>query len=151
MLSKRLPRIRPHQPQVCNGNTGHAEAVRFHYDPNAVKYDDLCTFFFRIHDPTTPNRQGNDVGTQYRSAIFYRNDEQKAIAERVKQEVQPRFKAPIATEIVPEAHWWDAEEYHQQYLVNNPGKEGLIDPGQCLASPRQCMQQLCGKTDQLPC
>ncbi|KAK9838160.1 hypothetical protein WJX81_005294 [Elliptochloris bilobata] len=113
----------PKYQAVCSGATGHAEAVRFEFDPSKAKYADLVEYFYRIHDPTTPNRQGNDVGTQYRSAVFYHDDEQKRIAEEVTVEVQKKHYAGkrIATEIVPEQKWWDAEDYHQQYLVNNPG------------------------------
>ncbi|CAL8464614.1 g4149 [Coccomyxa elongata] len=112
----------PNYRQVCSGTTGHAEAVRFEYDPSKVSYEDLVEYFYRIHDPTTKNRQGNDVGTQYRSAIYYEDDEQKRLAEEKTAELQKtRIRAPITTEIVPAQQWFSAEEYHQKYLVTNPG------------------------------
>lgn len=117
----------PTYKQVCNGDTGHAEALRFEYDPQKVNYADLVKFFFRMHDPTTLNRQGNDVGTQYRSAIFYYSEEQRLIAEQVKAELQQPpngpYKPPqsIVTEISPAKDFWYAEDYHQQYLLKNPG------------------------------
>jgi methionine-S-sulfoxide reductase len=102
---------------------GHAEAVKIVYDPARLGYDELLRFFFRIHDPTTKNRQGNDVGTSYRSAIFYENDEQKKVAEEVKAEVEAsgKWRKPIVTEIVQAGPWWRAEEYHQDYLQKHPG------------------------------
>ncbi|CAL5224500.1 g7196 [Coccomyxa viridis] len=112
----------PNYRQVCTGTTGHAEAVKFEYDPEKLNYGDMVEYFYRIHDPTTPNRQGNDQGTQYRSAIFYHDDEQKRIAEEKTAELQKtRIKSKIATEIVPEAQWFTAEEYHQKYLDKQPG------------------------------
>jgi peptide-methionine (S)-S-oxide reductase len=103
------------------GSTGHAEALEIEYDPNYVKYEDLLELFWRIHDPTTINRQGNDRGTQYRSAVFYHNEEQKQAAYSVKEKVQSHFKSPIVTEIVPACTFYNAEEYHQKYLDKNPG------------------------------
>jgi methionine-S-sulfoxide reductase len=102
---------------------GHAEAVRIEFDPAKTGYEALLRFFFRMHDPTTLNRQGNDTGTSYRSAIFYHDDEQKRIAEKVKAEVDAggKWHRPVVTEIVPAGPWWRAEEYHQDYLVKNPG------------------------------
>ncbi|KAI9024787.1 peptide methionine sulfoxide reductase [Hyaloraphidium curvatum] len=111
----------PTYREVCSGTTGHAEALLFEYKPDLVKYEDLVHFFFKFHDPTTPNRQGNDVGTQYRSAIFYHTPEQKVIAERVIPEAQKNWKRKIMTEISPATVFWPAEEYHQQYLEKNPG------------------------------
>ncbi|KAF8627256.1 hypothetical protein AX15_004450 [Amanita polypyramis BW_CC] len=109
---------------VCSGSTDHAEAVRIEFDPAKVSYDELVEFFYRTHDPTTVNRQGADTGSQYRSAIFYNNPEQKVIAERVTKEVQDKHFAPtgknIVTEIAEAGPWWDAEEYHQLYLFKNP-------------------------------
>ncbi|HEY2774710.1 MAG TPA: bifunctional methionine sulfoxide reductase B/A protein [Candidatus Binatia bacterium] len=104
-------------------HTGHAEAVRIKFDPAKLSYADLLHYFFRLHDPTTMNRQGNDVGTSYRSAIFYLDDRQKEIAERVKQDVDKsgKWKSPVMTEISPAGQWWRAEEYHQDYLEKNPG------------------------------
>jgi peptide methionine sulfoxide reductase msrA/msrB len=108
---------------VKTGSTGHAESIRVTFDPARLSYEDLLLFFFRMHDPTTPNRQGNDIGTQYRSAIFYTSDAQKAVAERVKARVDAsgKWKRPVVTEIVPAADFWIAEDYHQDYLEKNPG------------------------------
>ena len=102
---------------------GHAEAVRIEFDPDKTDFATLLRFFFRMHDPTTINRQGNDIGDSYRSAIFYHDDEQKRIAEQVRDEVDASgfWPDPIATEITPAGPWWTAEEYHQDYLVKNPG------------------------------
>ncbi len=104
-------------------HTGHAEAVRIWFDPKKTSYEDVLRFFFRIHDPTTLNRQGNDVGTSYRSAIFYLDDRQKEIAERVKKEVDAsgKWKKPIVTEVTAASDYWPAEDYHQDYLQKNPG------------------------------
>ena len=113
----------PTYKQVCTGATGHAEAVQIVFDPDKLSYEKVLDFFFRMHDPTTLNQQHNDVGTQYRSAIFYQSDEQKHIAERVKERVQKsgKFKRPIVTEISPAKEFYSAEDYHQKYLVKNPG------------------------------
>jgi peptide methionine sulfoxide reductase msrA/msrB len=113
----------PDYGDVHTGKTGHAEAVRIVFDPNKLSYEELLGYFFRMHDPTTANRQGNDVGTQYRSAIFYENERQREIAERVKKEVDMagRWKSPIVTQIVPAGPFYKAEDYHQDYLVKNPG------------------------------
>lgn len=102
---------------------GHAEAVQIHFDPSKTSYEALLRFFFRMHDPTTLNRQGNDIGSSYRSAIFFHSVEQKGIAERVKAEVDAsgKWKKPIVTEITPASAWWRAEEDHQDYLVKHPG------------------------------
>ena len=112
----------PSYESVCMGRTGHAEAVRLTFDPSVVSYREILEIFFAIHDPTTLNRQGNDVGTQYRSAIFYHSPEQKAIAEDVitaltKDEI---FDAPIVTEVVPAGTFYMAETYHQEYYARNP-------------------------------
>ncbi len=109
--------------QVKTGKTGHAEAVRIIFDPEKLRYEDLLLYFFRIHDPTTLNRQGNDVGTQYRSAIFVGNEEQERVARAVKDRVERSgaWKRPLVTEIVPAGDFWPAEEYHQDYLQKNPG------------------------------
>lgn len=106
-----------------HNHEGHAEAVRIEFDPTKTSFEALLRFFFRMHDPTTLNRQGNDVGTSYRSAIFYHDEEQKRIAEKVKAEVDAsgKWKRPVVTEITPAGPWWRAEEYHQDYLVKNPG------------------------------
>ncbi len=102
---------------------GHAEAVRVWFDPAVTSYEAILRFYFRIHDPTTPNRQGNDVGSSYRSAIFVNSPEQRKTAEKVKAEVDRsgKWKAPVVTEIAPAGEWWTAEEYHQDYLVKHPG------------------------------
>ena len=102
---------------------GHAEAVRILFDPNKTSFEALLRFFFRMHDPTTFNRQGNDTGTSYRSAIFYHDEEQKRIAQKVKAEVDAsgKWRRPVVTEITPAGPWWRAEEYHQDYLLKNPG------------------------------
>jgi peptide methionine sulfoxide reductase msrA/msrB len=101
---------------------GHAEAVQITFDPDRIKYEEILDFFFRLHDPTTMNRQGNDVGTSYRSAIFYHSPEQREVAERVKKKVDQsgNWKRPVVTEIVPASEWWSAEAYHQDYLQKNP-------------------------------
>jgi len=112
----------PTYAQVSTGETGHAESVKVVFDPSRISYEELLEkWFFRMHDPTTPNRQGNDVGTQYRSAIFYTSDEQAKVAEAVKAKVQARWKAPIVTEIVKAGPFAKAEEYHQDYLEKHPG------------------------------
>ncbi len=112
----------PSYREVCNGDTGHAEVVQVHFDPNIVSYRDLLNVFFGIHDPTTLNRQGADVGTQYRSAIFYHNEEQKSIAETLIKdlEMQKIFDNPIVTEVGPLDTFYMAEEYHQEYFARNP-------------------------------
>ncbi|KAG0231305.1 Peptide-methionine (S)-S-oxide reductase [Actinomortierella wolfii] len=113
----------PDYKTVCLGSTNHAEALKIEYTPNdKINYANLVEFFYRMHDPTTLNRQGPDVGTQYRSAIFYHTPEQKEIAERVTAEVKEKhYKGQtIVTEIKPATAWFDAEEYHQKYLEKNP-------------------------------
>ena len=112
----------PSYEQVCSGRTGHAEIVQVTFDPGVVTYEDLLGVFFTIHDPTTLNRQGNDVGTQYRSAIFYHDDEQKAAAEQAIREITDAriWSRPIVTEIVPLTDFYPAEAYHQDYFKNNP-------------------------------
>jgi methionine-S-sulfoxide reductase len=101
---------------------GHAEAVEITYDPKKISYEDILVFFFKLHDPTTMNRQGNDVGSSYRSAIFYHDEEQRQIAEKVKARVDKSgaWKRPVVTEIVPAKKFWTAEAYHQDYLQKNP-------------------------------
>lgn len=111
----------PTYEDVCTDATGHAEAVEVTFDPKAVSYDELLEVFWRIHDPTTPNRQGPDVGSQYRSAIFYHDEEQKERALASMQRERPKHRRPIVTEVVPAQRFWRAEEYHQQYLE----KKGL--------------------------
>ncbi|MGE0102288.1 MAG: peptide-methionine (S)-S-oxide reductase MsrA [Blastocatellales bacterium] len=112
----------PTYHQVCSGFTGHAEVVQVDFDPDVITYRDLLGVFFTIHDPTTLNRQGYDVGTQYRSAIFYHSDEQKSEAEAVIAEVQPIWDDPIVTEVVPLERFYPAEDYHQNYFENNPNQ-----------------------------
>ncbi|MBI5595812.1 MAG: bifunctional methionine sulfoxide reductase B/A protein [Elusimicrobia bacterium] len=109
--------------KVKAGGTGHAEAVRVEFDPGRMSYEQLLGYFFRMHDPTTLNRQGNDIGDSYRSAIFYASDAQRATAEKVKAAVDAsgKWKNPVVTQIVPLKKWWKAEEYHQDYLEKNPG------------------------------
>ena len=113
----------PTYPQVKKGNTGHAEAIQIEFDPSQITYGDILRFFFKMHDPTTTNRQGNDIGTQYRSAIFFMSEEQKRVAEEVKSEVDRsgRWKKPVVTEVVPAVPFYSAEDYHQDYLRKNPG------------------------------
>ncbi|MDB5038016.1 MAG: peptide methionine sulfoxide reductase, R-isomer-specific domain and S-isomer-specific [Bacteriovoracaceae bacterium] len=108
---------------VKKGNTGHAESIEVEFDPSVLSYENLLIYFFKLHDPTTLNRQGNDRGTQYRSAIFYHSDEQKKTAERVKAsvDVSGKWQAPLVTEIVAAGPFYTAEEYHQKYLIKNPG------------------------------
>jgi peptide-methionine (S)-S-oxide reductase len=108
----------PTYHDVCTGRTGHAEAVQIEYDPSQVSYDDLLRVFWENHDPTTLNRQGPDVGTQYRSAIFFHTPEQETAAKASKESLAKsgRFKRPIVTEIQPAPEFWQAEDYHQQYL-----------------------------------
>ncbi len=106
----------PAYREICTGRTGHAEAIKLSYDPSIISYEDLLHVFFATHDPTTLNRQGNDQGTQYRSAIFYVNDEQKVTAERTIAALQhSTFESPIVTEVVPEVPFYSAEDEHQNY------------------------------------
>jgi len=105
----------PTYEQVCSGSTGHAEAVLVTYDPAKVSYEELLEEFWRHHDPTTPNRQGPDVGTQYRSAVFTHDAEQEDLARKSLEAHQARFGRPIVTEIVPASTFWPAEAYHQRY------------------------------------
>ena len=106
----------PTYQDVCTGSTGHAEVVQVEYDPAQFAYEDLLEVFWKCHDPTTLNRQGPDVGAQYRSAVFFHTPEQEAVALESKEKVQGRFKRPIVTEITPASTFYRAEEYHQQYL-----------------------------------
>jgi peptide-methionine (S)-S-oxide reductase len=110
----------PSYEQVCSGGTGHAEVVKVEYDPGEVSYEKLLEWFWKSHDPTTLNRQGADVGTQYRSIILYRNGEQKKAAEKSKKEIGRLYSKPIVTEIVPLREFYPAEEYHQDYFEKNP-------------------------------
>ncbi len=110
----------PTYEQVCTGETGHAEVVRLEFDPSQISYRDLLVIFFTIHDPTTLNRQGNDVGTQYRSVIFFQDDEQEATARQVVAEMAHVWDAPIVTELSPAAPFYKAEDYHQNYFAQHP-------------------------------
>lgn len=119
-----------HQPNptygdVCTGRTGHAEVVQITFDPGVVSFHDILEVFFAIHDPTTRDRQGNDAGTQYRSAIFYHSGDQKAAAEKMIAALTAghAFPSPIVTEIVPAAAFYRAEDYHQEYFANNPRQQ----------------------------
>lgn len=100
---------------------GHAEALKLTYDPAVTNADTLLDYFFQIHDPTTMNRQGNDVGSSYRSSIFYQDETQKELAEKAIERNQAYWEAPIITALEPLSHFWTAEEYHQDYLQKNPG------------------------------
>jgi peptide-methionine (S)-S-oxide reductase len=113
-------RDNPTYEEVCAGTTGHAEVIQIEFDPSRISYEDLLDVFWQAHDPTTLNRQGADVGTQYRSIILYHNERQKAAAEKSKQAAASQFKAPIVTEIVPLTKFYIAERYHQNYFNNNP-------------------------------
>jgi peptide-methionine (S)-S-oxide reductase len=112
----------PSYKEVCAGTTGHAEVVQLTFDPAAISFRELLEVFFTIHDPTTLNRQGADVGTQYRSAIYYHSPEQKAIAEQVIAEINAAklWPAPIVTEVTPFQAFYPAEDYHQEYFARNP-------------------------------
>ena len=110
---------KPTYREVCSGLTGHAEVVQISFDPNKISYEDLLVIFMTSHDPTTLNRQGGDMGTQYRSVIYYHNETQKEIAEAVVKEVAPYFEDPIVTEISPIGVFYEAEDYHQDYYSNN--------------------------------
>lgn len=111
----------PTYQMVCNEKTGHAEAVQVTYDPDVISYEALVRTFFDLHDPTSLDRQGPDVGKQYRSAIYYHNDRQKTIAEEVKEELNKsrKYRYPIITEITPAPEFYKAEEYHQQYYAKH--------------------------------
>jgi peptide-methionine (S)-S-oxide reductase len=124
----------PRYEDVCTGNTGHAEVVRVTFDPAQLSYRDLLAVFFTIHDPTTLNRQGNDVGTQYRSAIFFHSDEQKHIATEVVKRLdgEKLWNGPIVTEIAPASTFYVADDYHQQYFervgASNPYCSYVVEP-----------------------
>ncbi|GAF04261.1 peptide-methionine (S)-S-oxide reductase MsrA [Saccharicrinis fermentans] len=115
---------KPSYKQVCNGNTGHAEVCQITYDADIISFGELLTVFWSVHDPTTLNRQGADVGTQYRSVIFYHNEDQKRIAEEQIKVVneQKLYKDPIVTEVTAFANFFVAEDYHQEYFANNPNQ-----------------------------
>jgi peptide-methionine (S)-S-oxide reductase len=111
----------PSYRSVCSGGTGHAEALQLLYDPSQITYRSLLEYFYRMHDPTTSNRQGPDAGTQYRSGIFYHDKEQEDQAREVMKKVNEKWwKGGVVTEILPAGEWWDAEDYHQRYLEVNP-------------------------------
>jgi len=112
----------PDYEQVCRGDTGHAEVVRVSFDPARIGFREILEIFFGIHDPTTPNRQGNDVGTQYRSGIYFHDAEQERIAREVLAEVQAAQRERVVTELAPVANYTRAEEYHQHYFANHPGQ-----------------------------
>jgi len=129
-------RAAPTYEQVCSGATGHAEAVQIEFDPEVISYSDLLEVLWTIHDPTTLNRQGYDVGTQYRSAIYYHDDAQRAAAEASRDEVQKLWSKPVVTEITPLREFYPAEEYHQNYFARNPEK------GYCVAVINPKLQKL---------
>jgi peptide-methionine (S)-S-oxide reductase len=123
----------PSYEQVCTGKTGYAEAIQIKFDPRIITFEKILDIFWHTHDPTTLNRQGNDVGTQYRSAIFYHDENQKNIAEKSKNELEEEgvFKDPIVTEITPFSNFYAAENYHKNYYENNrtaPYCNFVIDP-----------------------
>jgi peptide-methionine (S)-S-oxide reductase len=123
----------PSYSQVCSGGTGHAESIQIEFDPKVIPFEKILDVFWHTHDPTTLNRQGNDVGTQYRSAIFYHNQKQKEIAEKSKEELEKEgvYKDPIVTEITPFRNFYVAEDYHKNYYENNqsaPYCNYIIDP-----------------------
>jgi len=124
--------VNPSYKQVCSGDTGHAEAVRITFDPEQISYADLLDIFFATHDPTQLNRQGNDVGTQYRSAIFPQDEEQRAAAIAAIERTQEERDAPVVTTIEPAAAWYPAEDYHQEYFAregaSNPYCQAVIAP-----------------------
>jgi peptide-methionine (S)-S-oxide reductase len=126
----------PTYEQICTGNTGHAEVVQLEYDPETVSYKELLDVFWMAHDPTTLNRQGADVGPQYRSIVFYHDEEQKQVAERSKAEAQEHFKDPIVTAIEPFDAFYPAEDYHQDYFDKNP------QAGYCRVVIRPKLQKL---------
>ena len=112
----------PSYEQVCSGDTGHNEVVRLRFDPAEVSLRELLEIFFVIHDPTSLNRQGNDVGTQYRSGIYWHNAEQQAVAQSVLAEADASAGGAVVTELAAETNYWPAEDYHQHYFANHPGQ-----------------------------
>ena len=114
----------PTYEQVCTGRTGHAEVVKLVFDPAQITLREILEIFFVVHDPTTPNRQGNDVGTQYRSGIYYGDEAQKQVAEEVIREIEASktYRSPVVTEVAPLANYSAAEAYHQDYFLNNPNQ-----------------------------
>ena len=133
----------PTYEQIGTGKTGHAEVVRIEYDPEKISYDKIADLFWDAHDPTTPNRQGADVGPQYRSIILAENDEQMRLAQESKERAQAKFKSPIVTEIVPLTKFYPAEDYHQDFYRNNP-----MHPYN-LAVIRPKLQKLGAQTEEL--
>lgn len=121
----------PSYDDVSMGTTGHAEVIQIEFDPQEISYEDILYVFWRIHNPTTLNKQGADIGTQYRSVIFYHDEEQKKIAEKTKQEAQKEYEDTIVTEISPYTDFYEAEDYHKNYFKNNrdyPYCSFVIDP-----------------------
>ena len=116
--------LQPTYEQVCTGRTGHNEVVRLTFDPAVISTQQILEIFFAIHDPTTPNRQGHDVGTQYRSGIYFHTPEQQQVAQAMLEQLaQDRvFDAPLTTELAPEQNFWPAENYHHQYYARNPNQ-----------------------------
>jgi len=114
--------LNPTYKDVCTGRTGHAEVVHLTYDPDKVTYQELMDHFWKMHDPTTLNRQGLDVGTQYRSAIFYYDSEQRNLAKDSMRKVASKMQKAIVTEVSQAGEFWRAEEYHQRYFEKNPGR-----------------------------
>jgi peptide-methionine (S)-S-oxide reductase len=114
--------VNPSYNEVCSGTTGHAESVQITFDPRIISFKEILSIFFTVHDPTTLNRQGPDIGTQYRSAIFYHNEEQRTIAEQLIRDLNSSngWGAPIVTEVKPFQNFYPAEEYHQDYYERNP-------------------------------
>ncbi|MBN2353213.1 MAG: peptide-methionine (S)-S-oxide reductase MsrA [Spirochaetales bacterium] len=126
----------PSYEEVCTGTTGHAETVKIVFDPALVSYESLLELFFKAHDPTTPNRQGADVGTQYRSVIFYTSDAQRRTAEKAIREASAAYRRQAVTELKPFREFFKAEEYHQDYFRKNPGQ------GYCAVVIRPKLQKL---------
>ncbi|MBV9215367.1 MAG: peptide-methionine (S)-S-oxide reductase MsrA [Acidobacteria bacterium] len=114
----------PTYQEVCSESTGHAEVVQIKFDPAVLSFEDLLRVYFTVHDPTQLNRQGNDIGTSYRSAIFYHSEKQKAAAEKIIAEITAEriYDDPIVTEVTPFDKFWPAEDYHQEYFANNPAQ-----------------------------
>lgn len=113
---------RPSYEQVCSGRTGHAEVVRVRFDAARIPLREILEIFFAIHDPTTPDRQGNDIGPQYRSGIYFHAPQQEAVARELIAEVQAQLGRPVVTELEPVRNYWPAEDYHQNYFENHPGQ-----------------------------
>lgn len=123
----------PSYEEVCSGTTGHAEAIQIEFDPTIISFDKILEVFWHLHDPTTPNQQGNDIGTQYRSAIFYHSEKQKEIAEKIKRNIEDSkiYTNPVITEIVPFTNFYKAENYHKDYYDKNKSAsycQVIIDP-----------------------